>query len=679
MRSLNTNSPSYATIKQNLTVYNQLLKKSIREAKTIYYNNEFNQNRSNMRKMWNTISEIIHKQKNNHTSIKKICFQEKYISDQAEIANTFNDFFINIGPNLMKNIIQKDQSNISYRKYINASILSSFNFQLIDDESLRKTLNSLRTKSSSGYDGISTRLLKFLAPALISPLRLIINQSLITGIYPDKLKTAKVIPLYKKGDKTKCDNYRPISLLCAISKLFEKVVYNQLYDYFTKNKLFHDNQYGFRTKHSTELAVTELIDRVLLNIDNKQVPFAVFMDLSKAFDTLDHKILIDKLHHYGIRGISLMWFESYLSKRTQYVEIDNFKSSPQTITTGVPQGSILGPLLFLIYMNDMTQASSIFKFILYADDTTLFSALDYLPSLDIPASSELINKELARVGEWLIINRLSINITKTKYMLFHPKQKDVSHMTLEPTLNGEKIEQVDSFNFLGVVIDKHISWKYHAEMLSNKISKYCGVLSRLKNYLPLFILRTLYFSMVHSHLNYSLLTWGFDSNRIVKLQKRCVRIITRSKYNAHTQPLMKQLNILSVPDMLLLNSMKFYYKYKHKEVPDYFASFTLHTQGSTHDYNTRQRDDIRTNRTRINLTEKCLRNYLPKTINSIPNHILTRIDTHSIEGFASAVKHYLISKYSIECQDENCYVCQRQPRSWFVNCNHVHDLWIAHR
>ena len=214
-------------------------------------------------------------------------------------------------------------------------------------------------------------------------------------------------------------------------------------------------------------------------------------------------------------------------------------------------------------------------------------------------------------------------------------------------------------------------------MLSNKISKYCRVLSRLKNYLPLFILRTWYFSMVHSHLSYSLLTWGFDSNRIVNLQQRCVRIITRSKYNAHTQPLMKQLNKLSVPDMLLLNSMKFYYKYKHKEVPDYFDSFTLHTQGSTHDYNTRQRDDIRTNRTRINLTESCLRNYLPKTINSVPNHILTRIDTHSIEGFASAVKHYLISKYSIECQDENFYVCQRQPRSRFVNCSPLTTMCIS--
>ena len=148
--------------------------------------------------------------------------------------------------------------------------------------------------------------------------------------------------------------------------------------------------------------------------------------------------IIDKLQYYGIRGISLMCFESYPSKRTQYVEIDNFKSSPQTITTGVPQGSILGPLLFLIYMRDMPQASSLFKIFLYADDTTLFSALDYSLSLDIPASSELINRELSRVGEWIIINSLSINITKTKYMLFNPRQKDVSHVTLEPTLIREK-------------------------------------------------------------------------------------------------------------------------------------------------------------------------------------------------------------------------------------------------
>ena len=191
-----------------------------------------------------------------------------------------------------------------------------------------------------------------------------------------------------------------------------------------------------------------------------------------------------------------MWFESYLSQRTQYVEVDNFKSSHQTITTGVPHGSILGPLLFLIYMDDMPLSSKLSKFILYADDTNLFSALDYSLSLDISTSCEHINRELSRVGEWIIINRLSIIISKTKYMIFHPRQKDISHVTLEPTLNGDKIKRVDNFNFLRVIKDKHISSKYHTDMLSNKISKYCGVLSRLKNYLPLFILRTMYFSMV---------------------------------------------------------------------------------------------------------------------------------------------------------------------------------------
>ena len=172
----------------------------------------------------------------------------------------------------------------------------------------------------------------------------------------------------------------------------------------------------------------------------------------------------------------------------------------------------------------------------------------------------------------------------------------------------------------------------------------------------------MYFSMVHSHLNHGLLDWNFDNNRIIKLQKRCVRIITRSTYDAHTQPQMKQLNILSVPDMLLLNSVKFYYKYKRNEVPDYFASFNLQTQGPSQAYNTRKRDDIRTNRVRINLTEKCLQIYLPKTIDSIPNQILIRIDTHSMDGLAFAVKHHLISKYGMECQDDSFY--------------HVHGVYI---
>ena len=190
------------------------------------------------------------------------------------------------------------------------------------------------------------KLLQFLSPGLAGPLIVIINQSLIIGIFPDKLKIVKVVPLHKKDDKMKLDNYRPISLLSSISKVFEKVVFNQLSEYFKVNNLLFEGQYGFRDKHSTELATVELMDRVITALEEKRLPISIFMDLSKAFDTLDHKILLSKLQYYGVTGTALSWFNSYLSNRSQYVEINGRSSDVNNIDTGVPQGSILGPLLF---------------------------------------------------------------------------------------------------------------------------------------------------------------------------------------------------------------------------------------------------------------------------------------------------------------------------------------------
>ena len=205
------------------------------------------------------------------------------------------------------------------------------------------------------------------------------------------------------------DNYHPISLLTAISKLFETVVFSQLYDFFHHNNLFYDSQYGFLKNHSTEYAAMELTDKVLKDIDEKNISLAIFMDLSKAFDTLDHSILIKKLAHYGVKGTALEWFTSYLTGRSQYVEIDGVSSSILTLSTGVPQGSILGPLLFLIYMNDVPYCTKYFNFILYADDTTLNS------TIQIPTMSPInINSELAKVYDWLAVNKLSLNVIKNK-------------------------------------------------------------------------------------------------------------------------------------------------------------------------------------------------------------------------------------------------------------------------
>ena len=282
-------SDIYLVLKNKLNTFNKMLSKTIREAKMSYYKHEFDNNRSNVRKTWNTINEILCKTKQKQHGLKSIISNGKKINDPIEIVNQFNDFFINVGPNLIKNVAQP--INETYRKYLNKSILTSFHFTLIDENHEAKVLSSLQTKNSSGHDGISMKLLKFLSPALLKPLTIVINQSLLTGIFPDKLKIAKVVPLHKKDDPSLTDNYRPISLLPSISKLFEKIVFIQLTEYLKQNKLLFEGQYGLRENHSTELATIEVMDRVISALDEKKLPLTIYMDLSKAFDTLDHNIL----------------------------------------------------------------------------------------------------------------------------------------------------------------------------------------------------------------------------------------------------------------------------------------------------------------------------------------------------------------------------------------------------
>ncbi len=555
---------------------------------------------------------------------------------------------ITIGKNLAEKI--ETPQNKHFKNYLKTKHRCTFEFREIQSDELEKIIDSLKAKTSSGWDGISTKLLKSIKATLILPLTIIVNQMLKTGTFPDKLKIARIIPLYKKNDSSLFTNYRPISLLPAISKVFEKVIFLQLYDYFHVNKLFYNHQYGFREGHSTEFAAIEVIDRITQQMDNGETPFNVYLDLSKAFDTLDHNILMEKLKHYGVRNTLI---ENYLSNRQQYVEIEGKKSAMSTIMTGVPQGSILGPLLFIIYMNDISFASDLFNAIIYADDSTLNGTLS---AFNTNGNNNVnINQELNKVSDWLKVNKLSLNVSKTKCMVFHTPQKQIANLSLE--IDGVAIEQVSEFNFLGILISEHLNWKSHVEYIAGKLSRTNGILNKIKHYLPLHVKMALYNSLFVPHINYGILLWGNDSERIHKLQKRAIRIVTLNKYNSHTEPIFKELKLLKVMDIYKLNVLKFYHKYVNQKLPHYLQMLPLQPNNNIHSHYTRNHDNLHIRRVNHEFAKQCIRFNIPLLINCTQPTIKDKLHTHSLQGFSKYVKNIYINQYEAHCTIINCYVC----------------------
>lgn len=614
--------------------YSKIFKGVCCHAKSLFIKNKILNSNNKIKTTWDII-----KKETGKIEIKKriegLRVNGKMVHDKLEIANTFEKFFTEIPFQLTKNLGGPSLATESFLKDNVLISPSPFSFHYVTPQTVIKAFRTIKIKKTEDLWGLSVKLISGVICQLSPFLAVVFNSCIDEGIFPSLMKQSKIIPLFKSGCKEDPSNYRPISILPALSKVFEKMILTQLVAHFNLNQLLHENQFGFIKGRSTLNAGTKVMSYILESWEESQDALGIFCDLSKAFDCVQHDTLIMKLKHYGLTDKALSLITSYLAGRGQQVAVSGVKSSGSTVKLGVPQGSILGPFLFLVYVNDlpyMIQKQTKNEAVLFADDTSLLFKTKR-------GGSDLreVNYVLDMISKWFTANNLVLNPSKTKFIKF--TLPNVPQVLTEVELMGKIIEPVASTKFLGIILDSKLQWGPHILKLGDRLSSAVYAIREVRKLADVATARLVYFAYFHSLMSYGILLWGAgaDTTVIFTLQKRAIRAIYKLKYRDSLREVFKKINILTLSSLYIYENIM----YTRKNI-------TLFKKGSAvHSVNTRYKDKLINNAFRLQKSNKSFAGNSVRFYNKLPKHV--------VELNENAFKKYIkesLSKKAYYCVND---------------------------